>query len=129
MNPYPLVAGILLALALTFAGYRHGVTTTADKYQRAIAEGQVQAENATRRAVEAARAYEREQRLAMASAAETATAKARADAQAARNRLTALQRAIQDASDADPSVDAWRNTPLPQPVRVLLDGGDQAAGG
>ena len=128
-NPY-LILGLVLALAgASYTGYRHGVKTTADKYQRAIVEGQVQAEIATRRAVEAARVYERGQRLAMASAAEKATAQSRAEAEQVRKRLTALQRAIQEAADADPSVDAWRNTPIPEPIRVLVSPGDPNAGG
>ncbi len=124
MNPWPLVAGLVMLLVVGFAGYRHGVKTTADQYQRVIAEGQVQAEIATRHAVETARLYERSQRDAMAAAAQDAVAKARADEAVSRKRFTNLQRAIQEAADADPSVDAWRNTPIPEPIRMLIGPGD-----
>lgn len=119
-----------LALLLAFMGFQQvrlsNSRAEVASLRLAIVQGVADAENATRRAVEAAREQERRQRDSMQAAADAATAKARADAQAARNRLTALQRAIQEASDADPTVDAWRTTPLPEPIRVLLDGGGQA---
>lgn len=129
MNPY-LLLGAALALALaSFTAYRHGVSTTETRYQLVIEKERGDAAEATRVAVAHAHEYERAQREALQAASESATAKARAEAAAARSRLSVLQRAIQEAY-ADPTVDAWRSTRIPEPIRVLIDAGDpNGAGG
>ena len=113
-----LGALLLFASGLAYIGHLRAANAN---LRLAIAQGALDAERATREAVEQARLYERSQRDAMAAAAQDAVAKARADEAATLKRFTALQRAIQEAADADPSVDAWRNTPIPDAIRLLIE--------
>jgi hypothetical protein len=127
-NPYILLGFGLALLAAAFGGYRHGVSTTTDHYNAVIAEAAVEGERITRLAVENARNRERADRDRLVAEAEAAAGRARADADSARKRMSDLQRRAQEAADADPSVDAWRTTPLPDAIRVLLAPSDNQAG-
>ena len=123
-NPWVMMAlGVGLVLA-GLGGYYHGVKTTADKYDAAIAKGAQEAEKVTREAVEKAREEERTQIGNLRTQSENALIASQSEANAARKRLTDLQRKVQELGNADPSVDAWRNTGMPEPVRVLLRPGD-----
>lgn len=86
----------------------------------AIALSAAESERAVRVALANAAERERIERERLLVASDAAAARARADADAARRKASDLSRRIQELSDADPSVDAWRVTPVPLPIRGLL---------